>query len=470
MNYLPLFARVRDLPCLVVGGGAVATRKVRQLLRAGAAVTVHATEVADELRALSVEQKFEVVERPFTPESVGAYQLIVAATDVPAVNAEVARACSEAQRFCNVVDDRVASSAIMPAVVDRSPVTVAVSTGGAAPVLATQIRQLLEEQLPARLGALAEFMDRWREPVKTRVADFDQRRDLWQAILDGPIGQHVLDGQTEAADALLEAQLANEPPARGEALLVGAGPGDPELLTLKAARALRTADVIVHDRLVSRGVLDMARKDAEFISVGKQAGRPSISQDDINALLVERVGAGQRVCRLKGGDPFVFGRGGEEIEALQAAGLRWQVIPGITAASGCAASAGVPLTHRHLARSFTVVTAHTLDDAGPDWAALAQGADTLIAYMAVSRLQEVCAALQAAGRAADHPALLIENGTTASERVIKGTLSTLAAAAKDANAVSPALLIVGAVAGLDTVGQQGAVPAAAHAWLPAAAP
>jgi uroporphyrin-III C-methyltransferase/precorrin-2 dehydrogenase/sirohydrochlorin ferrochelatase len=275
-------------------------------------------------------------------------------------------------------------------------------------------------------------------------------------------------GDIEAAVKYVEAELAGKQTAEGFAWIVGAGPGDPELLTLKAARALGKADTILHDRLVAPAILELGRRDAEFISVGKQAGKASISQDEINALLVEKVAAGHQVCRLKGGDPFIFGRGGEEIDALENAGLPWQVIPGITAASGCAAEAGVPLTHREIARSVLFVTASNTDDADPDWEAISKAADTLVFYMAVSKLAHICAGLVAAGKAADCPALLIENGTTDRQRMLRGTLATLASLAEAARVKSPAVLLVGPVAELARLTSGNELDEPADHWAPAA--
>lgn len=470
MDYLPLFTRVRDLPCLVVGGGAVAVRKVGQLRKAGARVTVVAPDLHAELDTLARDGQITTIRTTFTAAQVNDFRFVIAATDLADVNAAVARAAGNAGLFCNVVDDRETSTAIMPAVVDRAPVIIAVSSGGRAPVLATRIRHLLEEQLPARLGKLADFMERWRGRAKAATSSLEARRKLWNTVLDGRIGSLVLDGREGDADELFEHTLAAGDDSAGIAFIVGAGPGDPELLTLKAARALQSADVVLHDRLVGPDILDIARRDAEFISVGKQAGRQSISQDAINTLLVDKVRAGNRVCRLKGGDPFIFGRGGEEIAALEAAGLAWRVIPGITAASGCAAAAGIPLTHRETARSVALATAHTADDnAGTRWRELAGSADTLVAYMAVNKLAEVCGEMMAGGLDGSHPALLIENGTTADERMVRGTLQNLPTRAAAANVGSPALLIVGAVTALDSVRDEHTpAPGTTTTWLPSA--
>lgn len=477
MNYFPVFMRIRDLPCLVAGGGTVGTRKTQQLLRAGARVTVCAPEVSAELRQLAADGQITIRAEVFTPALTDGQRFVIAATADSDVNRTVAAAAHERGLFCNVVDDRETSSAILPAVVDRSPVIVAVSSGGEAPVLAVRVRQQIDTLLAPRLGELAKHMGSWRDRVKQRLSSFAGRRRFWGRVIDGPVAAHVLNNEPALAESATAELLATDPSGNsntpGIAHIVGAGPGDPELLTLKAVRALNSADVVVHDRLVARAVLDYARKDAEFISVGKQAGQRSISQDEINALLVKLVAEGKVVCRIKGGDPFVFGRGGEEIDALEAAGLPWQVVPGITAAAGCAAAAGIPLTHREVARALTVTTAHTADGTEPDWQALAGAEQTVAFYMGVRRLPATCAALIAAGRADTTPAVMIENGTTDKQRLVRGTLADLPELARQANATSPALLIVGEVAALAREQQrhsneQDATFEPAHRWSEAA--
>jgi len=467
MDYFPLFARLTGEPCLVVGGGEVAWRKCRALLRAGAAVTVVAPALHPELEALARDGRLTHLAQVFSADCLGNAIFVVAATDDTATNEAVSAAARTAQCLCNVVDNPGLSTAIVPAVVDRSPVVIAVSTGGSSPVLATRLRQQLDSLLPQNLGKAARFCAEWRQTVKQRLPEARLRLRYWQDFFSGPLYQQLLSGQEDAVRNSLEQQLEETRPATpGMVWLVGAGSGDAELLTLKAARVLLDADVIIHDRLVAPAVLDMARRDAEFISVGKQADRPSIGQPEINALLVEQALAGRRVCRLKGGDPFIFGRGGEEIEALEQAGVPWEVVPGITAAAACAASTGVPLTHRDVARSLTLVTGRTQDDAEPDWPALSRPQQTVVFYMAVSKLQDTCRQLIAAGRSQDCPAMLVENGSTASERSIRGTLQTLPDKASDAR--SPALLIVGEV--VNTIGDRKTQPAArtAHQWSAAA--
>lgn len=467
MDYLPLFARLSGQPCLVVGGGEVASRKVSLLLAAGARITVNAPELSPSLQRLAAEGRITVVARPFDPALVAAHLLSIAATSSRAVNHAVAAEAARCLRFCNVVDDPDASSYISPSIVDRSPLLVAVSSGGNAPVLARLVRQQLDRFLPARLGTLAAWAGRWRDAVHAKLPTQSERRRFWEQAFDNELGEDVLAGRMARADATLQIALdhaSDRPipatPLPGEAWLVGAGPGDPELLTLRAHQVLQHADVVLHDRLVAPAILSFARRDAELIAVGKTGGGASTDQADINRLLVDKVRAGLRVCRLKGGDPFVFGRGGEEAEALAEAGLPFQVVPGITAASGCGAYAGIPLTHRGRAHAVTLVTAQLRPGAAnpdPDWASLAVLGQTLVVYMPARRLRDIGAALLAHGRAAHTPAALVISGTTSRQRVLSGTLGDIAdlaeaaalnASAGDRDDPAPSILFIGEVVAL----------------------
>lgn len=453
MNHLPLFACLAGQPCLVVGGGDVARRKVAQLLDAGAEVTVNAPALGEGLAAWETTGRIRVVRRDFDPALVPAALLVIAATNDRGVNHAVADAARAAFRLCNVVDDPAASTFISPSIVDRSPVIVAVSSGGQAPVLARMVRQQIERLLPLRLRDLADWAGRWRAAVRGRLPELAARRRFWERAFAGELGAHVLAGRMEAADAALESALAGSHPADsgvGEAWIVGAGPGDPELLTLRGFHLLQHADVVLHDRLAPPELLAYARRDAEIIDVGKTGGGPSMDQAGINGLLLARVRAGKRVCRLKGGDPLVFGRGGEEAEALADAGLPFQIIPGITAASGCGAYAGIPLTHRGVAHAVTLVSGHLGEAAesraeGPDWATLAAGNQTLVIYMTGQRLESVAAALIRHGRAVQTPAALVMAGTTRTQQVVAGTLGDIAERVTAAGLRSPSLLYVGGV-------------------------
>jgi uroporphyrin-III C-methyltransferase/precorrin-2 dehydrogenase/sirohydrochlorin ferrochelatase len=447
MDYLPIFITVKDEPAVVVGGGQVAHRKVEWLLATSARVTVVAPALAHELKELAARGVIKHIIAEFAPEHLEHASLAIAATDSSQVNAAVARAARAARVPINVVDNPELSSFIFPAIIDRSPVIVAVGSGGRAPVLVRRVRAQIEALLPAKLGALARFMGERRAAVKLALAA-PGRRPFWERIIGGAVGSQVLAGDEARAHEVFAAELSvsSEPAALGEVYLIGAGPGDPDLLTLRALQLLQQADVVLYDRLVSDAVLARARRDAQRIFVGKEAGDPQNAQAHIHELMIKYARAGLRVARLKGGDPFIFGRGGEEIEVLAANGIAYVVVPGITAALGAAASAGIPLTHRRLAQSVTFAAGHALDDDALDWDALARPNHTAVFYMGVTHLPKIVARLRASGAAADHPAALIERATLPEERVISGTLATLEALAREAKIAAPALLIVGEVA------------------------
>ncbi len=354
MDYLPLFLELRGRPCLLVGGGEIAQRKLDLLLLAGAEVEIVAPALADGTRALVAAHGLTVHPRTFAPDDVKGRYLVVAATDDPVVNASVFEAGNAAHTLVNSVDQPEISSAIFPAIVDRSPVQIAISTGGSSPTLARVVRGWIEARLPSGLGTLAGFIRDRRDAVKSALGTVSERQRFWERVIGGSIAERVYRGDTEQAEAQFQAELAGRD--AGFVALIGAGPGDPELLTLKALRLLQSADVVLYDNLVNRDILDYARRDAELIYVGKKWRAASTRQENINALLVEQALAGKSVARLKGGDPFIFGRGGEEIESLLAAGIDCIVVPGITAALGAAAYTGIPLTHRDAAQSVRFVT------------------------------------------------------------------------------------------------------------------
>lgn len=458
MDYLPVFLRLHGRPVMVVGGGRIAARKIDLLLRTGARITVVAPELREELRELAAKGELQHIHAPFLPSHVNGAVAIVAATGVKEVNAAVSAAAQERGIPVNVVDDPAVSTFIFPAIVDRSPILIAISSGGQAPVLARRIREQMEALLPARLGALARFMGDRRETVK-RVLRTVARRSFWERIVGGVVGARVFAGDEAGAGREFERELRTTSLTRsaatggrglGECYLIGAGPGDPDLLTLRALQLLQQADVILYDRLVPAAVLDRARRDAERVFVGKQPGNHT-AQERINELLVHYARLGLRVARLKGGDPFIFGRGGEEIEVLAAHGIPYLVVPGITAAVGAAAAANIPLTHRKLAQSVTFVTGHVLDDEALDWHSLAGAHQTVVFYMGVGHLAQIVAKLRAAGIAADHPAAVVERATLPEQRTLRGTLETIAGIAQRANVGPPALLIVGEVAALGAI-------------------
>lgn len=455
MDYFPAFLNLHGRSCLVVGGGDVAFRKLRLLTAAGAVVTIVSPDISPALIDYADQKGHPLVVRRFRPPDVLGHWLVVSATGDPVTERSVFRAATDAGIFCNAVDDVTNCSYITPAVVDRSPIIVAVSSGGAAPVLARKLREQIELLLPNGLSRLAVLARLWRRRVRMRLGDLLSRRRFWESVFDGPAARQAIAGDIAAAEATMAELLDNSPAIQaGEAWLVGAGPGDPGLLTIRALQIMQTADVILHDRLVSKEVLDMARRDADLISVGKTPGCRLNSQEDINELLVSLVSSGKRVCRLKGGDPFVFGRGGEEAEALRDAGLSCQVIPGITAAAGCAAYSGIPLTHRNVSQSVAFVTAHGENSVDQlDWQALARDKQTLAFYMAVQRFPDLMNNLIGHGRSADTPVAIIEKGTTPEQRVFRGTLGQLTLLADAHRVVAPAMLIVGEVAAIGAEGQ-----------------
>ncbi|ELB2790557.1 siroheme synthase CysG [Aeromonas hydrophila] len=445
MDYLPIFCRLDNKPVLLVGGGEVAERKARLLLDAGAQLTVVAPELDPELAELAANGSIEWLAGEFVPQQLTGKWLVVAATDRREVNALVYQSANLARIFANVVDDPKRSSFIMPSIIDRSPLMVAISSGGKAPVLARLLREKLEALLPQHLGAIAAFAGSLRERVKARFASMGERRRFWERLLGADrLGQALARGDSASANQLADSLFADESQSGGEVVLVGAGPGDPGLLTLHALRQMQQADVVVYDRLVSDEVMALVRRDARRIFVGKQAGNHCVPQEGINQLLLEEAKKGQRVVRLKGGDPFIFGRGGEELETLVGSGIGFQVVPGITAASGCAAYAGIPLTHRDHAQSVRFVTAHGKGGAQDlDWPLLAKDKQTLVFYMGLSSCATIREQLLTHGKAGDTPVALIERGTQPSQRVIRGTLDQLPELALGVE--SPALIMVGSV-------------------------
>jgi uroporphyrin-III C-methyltransferase/precorrin-2 dehydrogenase/sirohydrochlorin ferrochelatase len=452
VEYFPVFFNLHGQNVLVVGGGEVALRKISLLERAGARITLVAPDILSELAERAAAGHLTLERREFLPEDLGSARLVIVATSRRAVNRWIAKLADARGIPVNVVDDREASRFIVPAIVDRAPVLVAVSTAGTSPVLARRLRERLEAALPQRLGEFALWLKGLRQTSQERLRDTRERRRFFEEVVDGPAGRRFLDGDGPGALRIAQRLLsrtAAAPRARGEVVLVGAGPGDPELLTVKALRALQDADVILHDRLVSAAILDLARRDATRICVGKSAGGSGISQREINERLIDHAVRGDRVVRLKGGDPFMFGRGGEELAALAAAKIDFSVIPGITAATGCAAYAGIPLTHRDHAHSVTFVTGHA-DKNGrePDWRALAAPGTTAVFYMGLARLEHIVGRLQKHGAAATLPAAIVAQGTLPAQRLLTATLGTVVAAAAAGALESPALLIVGEVVAL----------------------
>lgn len=450
MDYLPLFLQVRNQRCLVVGGGDIALRKIRLLIASGANVRVVAREVSADIREFLASGDHQLLEKPFDDHDLNDVCLVIAATDDQGVNRQVAMLAQQRQLFVNVVDDADAGNAVMPAIVDRSPVVVAFSTGGKAPVLARLLRQKLETLLPDGYGRLAALAGECRDLVKARFSQLNDRRYFWENVLSGPAAEKALAGDLPGARDLLEQTLENTPAQKvGEVYLVGGGPGDPDLLTFKALRLMQQADVVLHDRLVSEDVLALCRRDADYIYVGKKRDRHTRPQEEINALLVKLAKEGKRVLRLKGGDPFIFGRGGEEIETLASEGIPFQVVPGITAASGCSSYAGIPLTHRDHARSVRFVTGHLKDGSyALNWSEMLDPDQTLVFYMGLLGLPRICQALIDHGRDVQTPIALIQQGTTRNQRVFTGTLATINKIIESEKVKAPTIIIIGSVVSL----------------------
>ncbi|WP_298137698.1 siroheme synthase CysG [Acidiferrobacter sp.] len=447
MDYLPIFLDIRAARVLVVGGGEVAARKVGLLQGAGARVVVVSPELGPALTAAKAHGTITHIARPFTVADVAGARIVIAATNHASTNKRVYQAATAARVPVNVVDHPALCTFIMPSIIDRSPVLVAVSSGGTSPVLARLLRARLESLVASTYGALAAFMARRRPEVRQKITSAAHRRRFWERVLQGPAAELLLAGQEAAAADAFERELA-EPAGSGVGLvsLVGAGPGDPDLLTLRALRLMQEADVVVHDRLVAAPILALCRREAQRIDVGKDAGHHAVPQGEINRLLVELGASGRRVVRLKGGDPFVFGRGGEEIDALVEAGIPFQVVPGITAALGCAAYGHLPLTHRDYAQSCVFVTGHCRKDPLTlNWQALAQPRQTLVFYMGVAALPGISRELMAHGLPGTTPAALIERGTTPTQRVLTGTLATLPGIVAEEAIEPPTLIVIGEV-------------------------
>ncbi|MFJ3487314.1 siroheme synthase CysG [Pseudomonas sp. NPDC090202] len=447
MEFLPLFHKLQGARVLVVGGGEIALRKSRLLADAGAVLRVVAPEIGTELRELIDTSSGEQLLRGYSEADLHGCVLVIAATDDEALNAQVSADSRQRGVPVNVVDAPALCSVIFPAIVDRSPLVVAVSSGGDAPVLARLIRAKLETWIPPAYGQLAGLAARFRHQVKNLFPNVQQRRAFWEDVFQGPIAERQLAGQGGEAERLLQAKIDGDAPqAPGEVYLVGAGPGDPDLLTFRALRLMQQADVVLYDRLVAPAILELCRRDADRVYVGKQRADHALPQDLINQQLVVLAKQGKRVLRLKGGDPFIFGRGGEEIEELAAHGIPFQVVPGITAASGCAAYAGIPLTHRDYAQSVRFVTGHLKDGTSDlPWHDLVSPAQTLVFYMGLIGLPIICSELVKHGRSADTPAALIQQGTTANQRVFTGTLANLPQLVAEHEVHAPTLVIVGEV-------------------------
>jgi uroporphyrin-III C-methyltransferase/precorrin-2 dehydrogenase/sirohydrochlorin ferrochelatase len=451
MDHLPIWLTAASLRILVVGGTERAARKVRLALKTGARITVVAPALGGEIDSLVNARKVLHLARAFRAEDLDGINLVYAATGIASVDETVSEAARRAGVLINVTDRADLSTFIMPAIVDRSPVVIGIASGGASPVLVRELRSRFEALLPSNLGRLARFAGKFRDAVKATIGDAGARRRFWEGFFSGPLAQTVLEDESKGRERMLD--LVNRPSAhpaeQGMVHIVGTGPGNPDLLTLRALQVMQTADVILYDRLIGPDILDYARRDAERLYVGKTRGDHSWTQERINAAMAERAQAGQRVVRLKGGDPFVFGRGGEEAAYLKEKGVPVEVVPGITAASGAAAASGIPLTHRGLSSAVTFVTAQARNgEPDLDWQALAALGQTLVVYMGVASAAHISRRLTEAGLAPETPAAVIENGTLPEQRVITGTLGELGALVERHAVKSPAVLVIGGAVSL----------------------
>ncbi len=456
MDFMPFFFDLKNRTCLFVGGGAIATRKARLISKAGARIIVVAPYITDEMQLLVKECHGECHFRKFEEADLECAMLVICATDDSEVNKHVSQVAQAQKLPVNVVDSPDLCSIITPAIVDRSPLMIAITSGGEAPVLARQIRSKLEVMFPSSYGTLAKIASKFRHIVKNKLTSGEQRLRFWQSVFEGPIAEKAFSGKISDAEksihALLESyQNLETNELSGEVYLVGGGPGDPDLLTFKALRLMQQADIVLYDRLVSDAVLNLVRRDAERVYVGKRRDDHAVPQQNINQLLVDYAQQGLRVLRLKGGDPFIFGRGGEEIELLAENNVPFQVVPGITAASGCSAYSGIPLTHRDHAQSVRFVTGHTKDGKlDLDWQSFLDSRQTLVFYMGLVNLDEICRELITCGRDENTPAALIEKGTTPDQRVVVGSLSTLSDKVKNEAVRAPTLLVIGSVVSLNS--------------------
>ncbi|MFN3291137.1 MAG: siroheme synthase CysG [Acinetobacter sp.] len=450
MDIFPISLKLQQQPCLIVGGGHIAYRKAVLLHKAGAVIHVIAPDIDANLLQLVEESQGQYIQALYPAQmQLNDYRLVIAATDDYAVNTQVFEDCEALKILVNSVDDPPHCRFMVPAIVDRSPLVISVASNGTSPVLSRQIRTQLETTIPHGMGKLAEFSGKWRAAVKAKISNPDERRVFWEDLYASPLKEQVFHDNLTEADRLIEQALLEWKTPKGEVYLVGAGPGDPELLTLKALRLMQQADVVIYDRLISPAIMELCRRDATKIYVGKARSNHAVPQEGINALLVEYASKGQRVCRLKGGDPFIFGRGGEEIQELFAAGVPFQVVPGITAASGCSAYAGIPLTHRDYAQSVRFLTGH-LKEGSPElpWDELVYQNQTLVLYMGLVGLEKICEKLIEHGQRPDMPVALISKGTTPEQKVLVGTLADIASKVEENHIQAPTLTIIGDVVSL----------------------
>ena len=454
MDYFPIFLKLSKQPCLVVGAGSCAARKIELLSRAGADITVVAHDISTQVAAMQASHNLTIYRKYFEPNDLADFKLVISATNDKSVNENVSKCANKAGIWVNVVDSPALCNFIFPAIVDRSPLTIAISSGGVSPVLARLLRAKIETVIPPTYGILAKLAEKFRDTVKKQITIPSNRRIFWENVLQGRVAELVFSGQNDSAEreltyAISQIQTQINYANHGEVYLIGAGPGAADLLTFRALRLMQQADVVVYDRLVSAEILDLARRDSDRIYVGKERSQHALPQEEINELLVKLAKEGKRVARVKGGDPFIFGRGGEEIETLMEQNIAFQVVPGITAANGCASYAGIPLTHRDYAQSCVFVTGHLKDDSiNLNWTQLAVPNQTIVIYMGLIGLEKICEALISHGSDPTLPIAVVEKGTTPQQRVIIGTLRTMPNKIRHETLKAPTLIIIGNVVSL----------------------
>ena len=454
MDHLPIFLNVNGKRTLIVGNGVSAARKADLLLRAGSDLTIVAPQLGEELSQLAESYSFRHQATELTAADLDGCLVVFGCSSDDSVNQKLREFAAAAGIMVNVSDKTEDCDFIMPAVVDRTPLLIAISSGGTSPLLVRMLKARFETTIPAAYGRLAEFAGSYRDRIKKLIPNLTRRRRFWEAMVSGPVAEHIFSSQLEQAESLMESQLqdaavAGDQPPLGEVYLVGTGPGDPDLLTFRALRLMQQADVVLYDRLIGDGILNLVRRDAKRVYVGKLKNNHTVPQEEIGRMLIDLAQQGKRVLRLKGGDPFVFGRGGEEIEALSENGIAFQVVPGVTAANGCAAYAGIPLTHRDHAQACVFVTGHEKNgELNLNWKSLIQPRQTVVLYMGLSSLEAITRGFMSNGADPTTPAAVIENGTRAGQRVITGTLESLLDEASLARVKSPALIIVGSVVSL----------------------
>ncbi len=456
LKHLPLFLNVDQKPCVVVGGGRIACRKTKSLLAAGAKVTIVSPQIKPYIQQQTSAGRLTHINasypsNEFSKELANA-TLVLACTNSIETNAAIAADAKKAKVLSNIADNPSAGDFLLPSIVDRDPLTIAISSGGASPIMTRLIKQRIEAFIPQGMASLAQLAGEYRQAVRQKLTKLPAQRRFWENVFDGEVSKKAINGDMEAARSALQNTLDThdiDSHSAGEVYLVGAGPGDPDLLTFRALRLIQQADVVLYDRLVSEPILNMCRDDAERIYVGKKRANHAMQQSSINDTLVSFAQSGKRVLRLKGGDPFIFGRGGEEIETLAEHGVRFQIVPGITAASGCASYAGIPLTHRDHAQSCVFVTGHLKQgELELPWRSLVLSSQTIVCYMGLVGLPTLSRKLIEHGLDKKTPAALIERGTTVNQNVITGTIESIPQLVQSQDVKAPTLIIIGSVVSL----------------------